>query len=47
LALTLATTATWYWRRPLFPLQAARRLRSVLHLYLALTLLVLLADSLL
>jgi protoheme IX farnesyltransferase len=47
LTLTLVTTATWYLRSPRFPLQAARRLRSVLHLYLALTLLVLLADFLL
>jgi len=47
LALTLAMTATWYWRSPLFPLQAARRLRSVLHLYLAVILLILFADALL
>lgn len=47
LALTLAMTATWYWRSPLFPLQAARRLRSALHLYLALILLLLPADALL
>jgi len=47
LALTLAIAATWYWRCPLFPLQAARRLRSVLHLYLVLTLLMLFADALL
>jgi predicted membrane-bound spermidine synthase len=47
LAVALATTATWYWHRPLFPLQTARRLRSILHLHLALILLILLTDSLL
>ena len=47
LALALAAAATWYWHRPLFPLQAAIRLRRLAHLYLALLLLALLADSLL
>jgi protoheme IX farnesyltransferase len=46
LALTLAAAASWLCQRNLFPANTAQRLRRLLHLYLALVLLVLLADAL-
>ena len=46
LALSLAATASWLCQRHLFPANTAQRLRRLLHLYLALVLLVLLADAL-
>jgi protoheme IX farnesyltransferase len=46
LALALAATASWLCQRHLFPASTAQRLRRLLHLYLALVLLVLLADAL-
>ena len=47
LALAMVLMALRYWLRPLFPTRDARRLRSLLHLWLALTMGVLLADALL
>ena len=46
LALALAAAASWLCHQSLFPAQTARRLRRLLHLYLALVLLVLLTDAL-
>jgi protoheme IX farnesyltransferase len=46
LALALAAAASWLCRRQLFPASTARRLRRLLHLYLALVLLVFLTDAL-
>ena len=46
LVLALAAAASWLCHQSLFPAQTARRLRRLLHLYLALVLLVLLTDAL-
>jgi protoheme IX farnesyltransferase len=46
LALALAAAASWLCRQQLFPASTARRLRRLLHLYLALVLLVFLTDAL-
>jgi hypothetical protein len=47
LAMALAATATWFRHKAIFVHAAARQLRRLLHLYLALILLILLADVLL
>jgi protoheme IX farnesyltransferase len=47
LAMAFAATATWFHHKALFVHAATRQLRRLLHLYLALILLILLADALL
>jgi protoheme IX farnesyltransferase len=47
LALTLVMAAAWFHYKEIFALNATRRMRRLLHLYLALVLLTLLTDALL